>query len=187
MTMPKNAARLTREKWLKFALESLVREGGAKLRIDNMVKELGVSKGSFYWHFDDRMDFVHSLLDYWHEADTLSVPQHIGIAGTAEERLLKLITFVFEHELTKYDLAIRSWAIQEAEIRPLLRRTDVFRHNFVRSLFAEMGFDKHVADMRTRVLVAYLALYGAVFDQLSRAKQLGQIQDLHAMLVKPAG
>jgi AcrR family transcriptional regulator len=187
MEITSKKPRLTKEAWLEGALVTLAHDGGAKLRIDTLTKELGVSKGSFYWHFENREEFVRCLLNYWHETTTLVVPQHLGVTGTAEERLLELIRLVFERKLTRYDLAIRSWAVQEPDIRPLVRRTDVFRLNFVRTLFEEMGFDESNADMRARSLVTYAAMYGAVFDQLSQQKQLDQIDNLHAMLVTPAG
>jgi hypothetical protein len=56
---------------------------------------------------------------------------------------------------------------------------------YVRALFEEMGFDNANADMRCRTLVTYAALYGAVFDQLSEPKQLGQIELMFAMLTRP--
>jgi AcrR family transcriptional regulator len=179
-----NTPRLSREQWLKNALESLGHEAGARLRIDTLVAKLGVTKGSFYWHFKSRDEFVRSLIDYWHENATLVVPHYVGVSGSAEERLLKLINVIFKEQLTRYDLAVRSWAIQEPDIRTMIRRTDVFRHNFIRALFEEMGFDNANADMRCRTLVTYAALYGAVFDQLSEPKQLAQIELMFAMLTR---
>jgi AcrR family transcriptional regulator len=188
MPKPAKTTKLDREAWLSRALESLVREGGAKLRIDNLVKEVGVSKGSFYWHFKNRDAFVQDILEHWHRTTTLAVPDGLKELGeqSPEQKLFSLIDMIFSQRLTRYDLAVRSWAIQEPEIQPMIRRTDVFRNNFVRKLFAEMGFDTTNADMRARLLVTYAALYGAVFDQLSRSKQLAQLTDMHAMLIKSA-
>jgi AcrR family transcriptional regulator len=172
-----------KDEWLKKALEVVARDGGAKLRIDALVKEMGVTKGSFYWHFESRDDFVRALLEYWHEYSTLNVPRGLQeLSGSASERLYALITIVVGQELTRYDLAIRSWAIQEPDIRPLVRRTDVFRLNFVRDLFAEMGFDTTEADMRARMLVTYMALDGAVFDKLPKKKRVDYIQRIHKMV-----
>jgi AcrR family transcriptional regulator len=183
--MKKAVVRRDKTEWLDTALEVIAREGGAKLRIDTLVKEMGVTKGSFYWHFENRDDFVMALLEHWHRASTLNVPQALqGLKGSASERLRMLITLVVEQELTRYDLAIRSWAIQEPNIRPLVRRTDVFRLNFVRDLFREMGFDATDADMRARMLVTYMALDGAVFDKQSKKKRVDYVQRIHAMVVR---
>lgn len=44
--------RFHREAWLAAALDVLAEEGQAKLRIDKLAGDLGVTKGSFYHHFD---------------------------------------------------------------------------------------------------------------------------------------
>ena len=70
--------KLTREQWLSNALEVVARKGGAKLRIRDLVERLGVSTGSFYWHFQSRDDFVESLVDYWARAFTSRVVEEMG-------------------------------------------------------------------------------------------------------------
>ena len=57
--------RLTREEWLSRAFELLAREGPSKLHVETLVKRLGVTRGSFYWHFDSRRLFIRALVDYW--------------------------------------------------------------------------------------------------------------------------
>ena len=86
--MKTDAQRLSREEWLMLALEEVAREGGAKLRIDKLVEGLGVTKGSFYWHFKDREDFVQSLVEFWAEYTTTKVIEIMSQArGDAQERL----------------------------------------------------------------------------------------------------
>ena len=46
-------------------MEVLAKEGQAKLRVDALASQLGVTKGSFYWHFKNRDDLFAHLLDYW--------------------------------------------------------------------------------------------------------------------------
>ena len=182
----KNAPRLDRNAWLDEALEVVARDGGARLRIDTLVHEMGVTKGSFYWHFKSRDEFVVTLLEHWHQRSTLVVPEQLANStSTAEERLLELMVMILGDELTRYDLAIRSWAIQEPNIRPYVRRTDVFRLGFVRDLFLEMGFDDFAADVRARTLVTDAALQGAIFDPLAKSKRANYVKSLHAMLIQP--
>jgi AcrR family transcriptional regulator len=57
MTAKHSVQNLSRDEWLEKALIVVSREGGAKLRINNPVTEVGVTKGSFYWHFKSRDDF----------------------------------------------------------------------------------------------------------------------------------
>ena len=85
--------RLSDEDWLALALEVLSREGEADLRIDRLCQGLGVTKGSFYAHFENRADFVGRLVAYWAEESTESTISVIdNLRGeTAEARLLALM------------------------------------------------------------------------------------------------
>ena len=66
-------ARLSKEEWLARALEVLGRKGAGELTIESMARHLGVTKGSFYWHFKDRADFFRQLIEYWDEHFTQTV------------------------------------------------------------------------------------------------------------------
>jgi AcrR family transcriptional regulator len=97
----KHRTKLTRKKWLQFALEILSKEGNTKLRIDHLVRCMGVTKGSYYWHFRDRDDFILSLVEYWTKISTLEIAKHMKqVQGTAEERLLELMLFIVINDLT---------------------------------------------------------------------------------------
>ncbi len=57
--------RLTRETWLKTAMEMLAREGPQNLTTVRLVARLWVDRGSFHHHFESREIFVEALLEYW--------------------------------------------------------------------------------------------------------------------------
>jgi AcrR family transcriptional regulator len=69
--------KLTRKKCLEFSLDLLIKEGNTKLRIDTLVQSLGVTKGSFYWHFKDRDDFIFKLVEHWTLVSTQVVVEHM--------------------------------------------------------------------------------------------------------------
>jgi AcrR family transcriptional regulator len=100
----KPKTKLTRTKWLELSLEVLIKEGNTKLRIDHLVRCLGVTKGSFYWHFKDRNDFIFSLIEYWADVSSLGAVEHMKqIQGSAEERLFELMRFIVStiwHDMT---------------------------------------------------------------------------------------
>jgi len=163
---------LSRVEWLEKALDVVSRSGGAKLRIENLVKEVGVTKGSFYWHFKNRDDFVCSLIDYWHERYTLAVSDYLDeYEGSDEAKLRKLIEMVFVEQLTRHDLAIRSWAIAEPKLQVLVKRTDDHRLNYLRMLFRGIGFDNEGADLRARVFLGEAAWEAALFETMSRSQR----------------
>ena len=61
----RSATRLTKDEWLAQALDTLSKRGKSRLTIDSLVAKLGVTKGSFYWHFENRADFIQQLMEYW--------------------------------------------------------------------------------------------------------------------------
>ena len=163
---------LSREEWLEKALNVVSRGGGAKLRINNLVAEVGVTKGSFYWHFKDREDFVHRLIDYWHERYTLRVSDYLDVfEGSAEEKLRKLMEMVFVEQLSRHDLAIRSWAVAEPKLQALVKRTDDHRMNYLQMLFRGMGFTEEEAGLRSRVFLGYAAWEAGSFETMTKSQR----------------
>ena len=82
----------TREQWLQKSLEAISGKGFGRVVIDNIVTSLGVTKGSFYWHFKDRNDFLEKLITYWDDTFTKIVMYHINESEAGpRERLLELI------------------------------------------------------------------------------------------------
>lgn len=187
MNSKPEAGLLSREAWLDRALEVVSREGGAKLRISTLVEAIGVTKGSFYWHFKSRDDFVKCLIDYWHERYTLRVSDFLDeFQGSAREKLRKLMNMVFVEQLTRHDLAIRSWAIAEPNLRALVRRTDDHRLDYLRTLFAGVGFDKEASDLRARVFLGEAAWEAARFQRMSSRERGRKADAFFELLVAGA-
>jgi len=184
MDTSSTARNLSRDVWLEKALYVVSRTGGAKLRIDSLVKEVGVTKGSFYWHFKNRDDFVRSLIDYWHERYTLTVSEYLDdYEGSAMEKLRKLMEMVFVEQLTRHDLAIRSWAIADPKLRGLVKRTDDYRLNYLRMLFRGIGFNKDGADLRARVFLGEAAWEAALFESMTMSMRKKKAMAFFELLV----
>lgn len=56
---------LGREDWIAAGLAALAGGGAAAFRVEAVARSLGVSKGSFYWHFRDRADWRDAVLGWW--------------------------------------------------------------------------------------------------------------------------
>jgi AcrR family transcriptional regulator len=182
----KQKKKLTRTKWLEFALEILTKEGNTKLRIDHLVQCMGVTKGSFYWHFKNRDDFLLSLIEHWAKVSTLVVVEHMKqVQGSAEERLLELMQFIVINDLTRHDIAVRAWALMEPEVAYIVEKTDKRRLAFIRILFAEMGFDENEQEMRARTLVTFHAMEHGLLIKKTEEDRLEMLRLRHAMFTCP--
>lgn len=187
MVAKKPVGTLDRETWLERALDVVSQAGGAKLRISKLVAAVGVTKGSFYWHFKDRDDFVIQLIDYWHERYTLSVSDYLdAYEGTAREKLRLLMEMVFVEQLTRHDLAIRAWAIEEPDLRRRVKRTDDHRMDYLCMLFTGIGFDEEAADLRARVFLGEAAWEAARFQRMSKDDRIRKARAFFELLVEGA-
>ena len=162
--------RLSRNNWLALALEVLAEEGRAKIEIDYLAKKLGVTKGSFYAHFSDRKDFVTSVAFYW--ADSLTLKALDGISKTdkkGEEKLLLIMQEIKAHKLDKYNLIMRAWALDEPLVAVQVENVDKARFEYVKSVFAEMGFTGDELETRSMIFQVYhsfsIALIGPFFEK----------------------
>jgi len=172
-----NPARLSREEWLARALEVLGRKGAGKLTVESLARQLGVTKGSFYWHFRDRADFFRQLIEYWDERFTQTVIAEISeLGGPAEERLLELMRLVLSKRLDRFEMPVRAWAQQNPALAPLVRKVDRHRISFVRSLFLEMGFDEDEAEMRTRIFLTYMITQRFLLPSTAGSKQFDDLR-----------
>jgi len=184
MGRKKSGQRLSREDWLENALTVLSRKGQAGLRIQGLSAALGVSRGSFYWHFKDWDDFVHALLEYWYEEYTAGAPAAVGQdGGPPDERLLRLMRLVHDQDLTRHDLTVRSLATLDSQFSRTVNKVDRFRLDFIQSLFAEMGFTDDQLIIRARACLAYLTVEHIMFDQLDRKHRSDLVDSFHAFLV----
>lgn len=150
------APRFDREAWLAAALEVLAKEGQARLKIERLAADLGVTKGSFYHHFANREDFVSAVVGYWATAFTDRVMEAVGDRRVpARERLLRLMQAIEREGLDRYDIAFRSWAAQDAKVAGAVRAVDETRYRFVRGLFSEIGFEGTDLEERVRVWLVF--------------------------------
>ncbi len=177
--------RLTREDWLRRALDAVAREGRGRMSIDEIVAAVGVTKGSFYWHFKNREEFVDSLLDFWVEDNTARVPRLIqSLGGSPEERLLALAQAIINHDWAKHDVAIHAWALREERVAKAVTRAEGIRFKLVRSLFAEMGFEGDDLEMRVRTFVVFRSFEAGLRRQNSKAARLRQAELRVEMLTR---
>ena len=175
MNQSEKKSRLSREAWLQNALDILA-EDPEHLRIDELAERLGVSKGSFYWHFENRSDFIAAMATYWRDTYTSTVADEIFEDNQSPlDRLRAILEEVLIGKVARYDLAVRAWARHEPSIRPVIRKVDEIRMKILKQLFVEMGFDKEEAMTRARVFVVCHSFEDALSIQLSRKQALEQL------------
>lgn len=164
MPRSRNDGRFDRASWLRAALNVLARDGQARLNVEKLAGELGVTKGSFYYHFRNREDFVAKLLAFWEAEYTTRQQDALAESSApAEERLFQIMKTIEKDSLTQFDIAFRSWAAQDSSVAEVVRRVDAARFSAIKSLFAELGFTGADLIERTRIWLLFYSSIGNVF------------------------
>lgn len=159
-----SSSRLSATAWEDAALEAIAGLGLAGVAIEPLAKKLGVTKGSFYWHFADREALVHAALKRWERRSTEDVIAWLEAIEDPRDRLRQLFRQASQKgPWTRLSLAI-SAAADHPAVRPLLQRVSKRRIDFVARCYRELGFSGQRARHRARL--AYAAYLG--FLHLSR-------------------
>jgi len=150
--------RTPRSEWIRQGLRALAGGGPDAVRIEPLAKELGVSRGGFYWHFEDRSALLAAMLDTWEQATTEEVAERLEIGGGDTSAKLRRLFTLTSPSVVQTDLAIRDWARRDHAVAERLRRIDNRRMGHLRALFADLSANP--AEVEARCLLAFSLLIG---------------------------
>lgn len=154
--------RTPRSKWIEEGLRALAAGGPDAVRIEPLARALGVTRGGFYWHFEDRDALLEAMLDTWERATTDDVIDRVeSKGGDIGTKLRRAGALTFSDRLMPIDLAVRDWARREEAVAVRLRRVDNRRMDYLRSLFS--AFCPDPDDVEARSLLAFSLLIGDHF------------------------
>lgn len=160
-TAPNTKPRLSAEDWTIGGLHLLAEEGLAGIKIDALAERLGVTKGSFYWHFKSLPAFLEAMADLYVERQNEQIATFNSVApADPRERLLAMMTRISNPHTTQLERAIRGWAYVNPKLARHVHRVDHWAHGVVKQCFEELGFNGHDAEMRAKTL--YYAGIGRV-------------------------
>lgn len=157
--------RLSKADWVAAALDALARGGVAAVRVDVLAKRLGITRGSFYWHFADRDALLTAALEEWERVVTNEIIERLEKETGPAERLRAIfeIAFFTPEAGTRVEPALAA-DCEHPIVAPFLRRVTMARLGFLKRIYTELGFDPATA--RQRALVAYSSFLG--WNQLRR-------------------
>src|SRR5256714_5914243 len=129
--------RTPRSSWIEEGLRALAAGGPDAVRVELLARALGVTKGGFYWHFDDRRALLEEMLDAWERVGVDEVIERLeDEGGDARAKLRRLFVLgVSSGDVLRIDLAVRDWSRREPTVAERLRRVDNRRMDYMRSLF----------------------------------------------------
>ena len=150
--------RTPRDAWVAAGLRALADAGPDAVRIEQLAKSLGVTRGGFYGHFEDRNALLEAMLDTWERAAIDDVQDQVERrGGDPRTKIRRAGTLTFSDELLPIELAVRDWSRRDPAITARLRRVDNRRMDYLRSLFAAFCADQQEVEGRS-VLAFSLAI-----------------------------
>jgi AcrR family transcriptional regulator len=171
---------LSAKDWLDQGLKALASRGFTALKAEPLAKAMGVSRGSFYWHFADIGAFHAAILARWHEVAAEQIIANVEAASTDENPIALLLRRVFGERLT-LERAVRTWASVDPAARAAVQAIDRRRLSYVEGLLAQSGLSAEIARVRAQIL--YWAFLGfALSDQpLPKTRQQAVVDELVRM------
>ena len=140
-TQTETSSRLSVDDWIQAGFAILAEEGIKALKIDRLCRRLGVTKGSFYWHFTDIAAYRAALVQAWGELRD-EERSHFGelAALPPRERLLQMMSSLVSTQHWTLERAMREWARTDDAAAASVRAADHRVLAAVRQAFLDYGF-----------------------------------------------
>jgi AcrR family transcriptional regulator len=167
------ATPLGREDWLRAARAELIEGGILAVRVGRLARRLSVTRGSFYWHFENHADLLRQLLRDWRDTNTEPFERvlqtHRG--GVAQfDAVAELWLSESEYD-PRFDTAVREWARVSKPVAAVMRRADQRRIAILRQIFLNAGHKDPDASIRARVAYFHQVGYYALGFRESRGRR----------------
>lgn len=162
-----DSVRLTRDDWLDAAHEAVAEGGFEQVRVLTLAHRLGVTRGSFYWHFDDHAALIAALLERWREHELrIDAQCRADITDDPQADLLRLLDFALSrggaanNREMRFGLALRALGRSDPAVARLIIEIDEARRDLFVGKFLRLLGDP--AQARERAIVFYLAIAGGI-------------------------
>jgi AcrR family transcriptional regulator len=177
------ADQLSAKDWLDQGLKTLAERGFTALKAEPLAKAMGVSRGSFYWHFADIGAFHAAILRHWRDVAAEQVIANLEAASNTTDPVPLLLRQAFGGR-PGLENAVRTWASVDPGAREAVQAIDRRRLNYVEGMLRANGLSAGVARARAQILYwAYLGF--ALSEQpLTRAKQAAVLDELLAIAAR---
>ncbi len=170
--------KLNKDDWIKAAFTTLSESGVDAVRVEALAKRIGVTKGSFYWHFKSRQELLDALLEKW-RIEQRVIKRVEAIGGTAKMKLINLLDSVPRgtprNNSGATELAVRSWARNDEMAAKTIAIVDKERTVWVKNYFMVLGYSESESEARAFLTYSYIMAQGI----FSIENQIGILKRIH--------
>ena len=146
--------RLSADDWAREALEQIAETGVASVAVEPLARRLGVTKGSFYWHFPSRDALLQAALERWETMEQELVFGSLEKVTDPRERLRALFQLV-AHEVKSHVIYSELLkALDHAAVSPVIGRVSARRLDYLTASFRQAGLSRTAAQHRASLAYA---------------------------------
>jgi len=171
-TGQERVGRLSADDWAQAALDQIAEQGLATVAVEPLARRLGVTKGSFYWHFPSRDALLAAALARWEQVEQEMVFGQLEAVADPRERLRALFQLVAHEAKSHIIYSELLKALDHPAVQPVIERVSQRRLEYLVASFRQAGLKSTDAQHRARL--AYAAYVG--FLQLSLQLQQPRLQ-----------
>ncbi len=168
-------ATLSAEDWERAALELIAERGVNALAVEPLARRMGITKGSFYWHFPNRDALLTQALQRWEAHDARNLTKALNAIEDPRERLTSFFRASSRGVFTAEVYSSLSFSADHPLVEPVLERVAQRRIDHLSHAFQELGMEALEAGNRARL--AYSTYIG--FLQLQRQRQVPALSSNH--------
>lgn len=151
-------ARLSADSWADAALDLIAEQGVAGLAVEPLARRLGVTKGSFYWHFQTRDALLEAALKRWETRDIEGLIREADRIADPRERLVELFRRTSREMRTHVIYSALLKALDHPAVQPVMKRLSQRRIQYLALAYRGLGLGRR--DALNRARLAYAAYVG---------------------------
>jgi AcrR family transcriptional regulator len=152
MASPARTPHLQPSDWVEAGFVRLSLEGIDAVRVEVLARDLGVSKGSFYWHFRDREDLLGRMLARWEEEEGGRQDEEAG-NGSAATRWARFIERTADPARIRTEAGVRAWARRDERVASRVAAIERKKAARIAEVLREVGFQEGAAESWAEIVL----------------------------------
>lgn len=149
---------LTASDWAEAALQLIAEKGLRALTVNTLATRLGVTKGSFYWHFQGRSELLAAALARWEQSATTEAMRGLDAVTDYRRRLELMLDAASQPPRSRSLYAALAEAAEDPVVRRVLNRVASARIAYLETIYRNLGLSTAAA--RSHAVFAYAAYRG---------------------------
>jgi AcrR family transcriptional regulator len=178
------APTLTASDWAEAALQMIAEAGLRALTVSGLASRLGVTKGSFYWHFKGRDELLSAALARWEHRATTENIKGLDAIPDSRRRLELMLDAAAQPPRARSLYAALAEAAEDPTVRQVLNRVASARIAYLEQCYRTLGLP--ATDAESHAVFAYAAYRGLLQLAHEAPAALPGDWPLYARLVKAA-